>query len=256
MTTVQTLVWSVPYLASYIVVFRNDSLRINPWMGILPRVKSLSVSQVCERTTFLIALIMETNMIRNTVIDMVKVGDTYQILNPDVIALPDLSRERAKQLRSDYIDFGRPIKGAALPRPKYTLQPRSILAAAVHLECKKKDTAFSFALGKAAGYKLMATGTNPNDIISPIYEKYKPKKKNRLDAISTHSKFTPASGWIQQQDGSYIRIHENGQAELSFYSKPPEEPIEHTYDNFIRRYGLGSEDGMYERYVKGEVHCG
>jgi len=151
MTTVQTLVWSVPYLASYIVVFRNDSLRINPWMGILPRVKSLSVSQVCERTTFLIALIMETNMIRNTVIDMVKVGDTYQILNPDVIALPDLSRERAKQLRSDYIDFGRPIKGAALPRPKYTLQPRSILAAAVHLECKKKATAFSFALGKAAG---------------------------------------------------------------------------------------------------------
>lgn len=226
-----------------------------------PRVQLLSASQVYERTVFPVLSIRGGyTVIRNSVIDMVKVGDTYQILNPDVIALPDLSRERAKQLRSDYIDFGRPIKGAALPRcarPKYTLQPRNILAAAVHLECKKKDTAFSFAFGKAAGCKLMAAGSNPNDIISPIYEKYKPKKKkNRLDAISTHRKFTPDSGWIQQQDGSYIRINKDGQAELSFYSKPPEEPIEHTYDNFIKRYGLTSEDGMYERYVKGEVHCG
>lgn len=193
-------------------------------------------------------------MIRNTVIDMVKVGDTYQIINPGVICLPPSPK--------DYIDFGRPLSWSALPAPKprakkYTLQPRNILAAAVHLECKKKDTAFSFAFGKAAGYKLMAAGSNPNDIISPIYEKYKPKKKkNRLDAISTHSKFTPDTGWIQQQDGSYVRINENGQAELSFYSKPPEEPIEHTYDNFIKRYGLQDETGMYNRYIKGEVHCG
>lgn len=198
-------------------------------------------------------------MIRNTVIDMVKVGDTYEIINPDVIALPDLSRERVKQIRADYIDFGRPIEGAALPAPKkkkYTLQPRNILAAAVHLECKKRDTAFSFAFGKAAGYKLMAAGSNPNDIISPIYEKYRPKKNKGLTAISTHKKFIPDAGWIQQQDGSYVRINENGQAELSFYSKPPEEPIEHTYDNFIKRYGLQDETGMYNRYIKGEVHCG
>jgi hypothetical protein len=205
-------------------------------------------------------------MVRNGVLDMVKVGDTYQVIDPGVICLPDLTkRERAKQIRDDYIDFlsaspPRP-RAAKESKPKYVLQPRSILAASVHLECKRKDTALSYALGKAAGYKLMKEGDDPLSIINPIYEIYTKKKRKPvvlshltgLDAIETHTKFVADTGWVQQQDGSFVRVVDE---RAVIWNKPPESPVEHSYDNFIKKYGLIDEQERYERHVKGEVRCG
>jgi hypothetical protein len=161
------------------------------------------------------------------IIDMVNVGGVYQIVNPHVIHLPDLTkRERVKAIQKDYIDFGRPVKSS----PKYEIQPRSILIASVHLECKRQDTAFSYALGKAAGYKLMELGEDPLSIIDEVEARYKPPKPKKYK-----------DGWILQADGSFIRLSSK-KDHVSARLHPSGPP----WDNYCRRPHL----------MEGEVHCG
>lgn len=221
-------------------------------------------------------------MIRNTVIDMVKVGDTYQIREPGVICLPDLSRERVKKIRSDYIDFGcstRPVvdvprskhlvspssRETTRSKPKYVLQPRSIFIAAVLRESKREDTALSYAMGVAAGYKLMELGENPLDIIDTALGKKKKKEVAKFydkaledppwDNYCSRQDLKPKSleeeGWLWHKDGYWMKPS---------FCQPD--------DGYIHKIHVGKgvkptprymdeiEQRRYDAYVKGEVSCG
>jgi hypothetical protein len=210
-------------------------------------------------------------MVRNTVLDMVKVGDTYQILEPGVICLPDLSRENVKKIRSEYIDFGRSTRPVVdvprLPKPKYVLQPRSIFIAAVLRESKREDTALSYALGVAAGYKLMELGENPLDIIDTALGKKKKKKKEVAKFYDKAPEDPPWDNYCSRQDLKPKSLEEEGWLwhKDGFWMKPS---FCQPDDGYIHKIHVGKgvkptprymdeiEQRRYDAYVKGEVSCG
>lgn len=140
-------------------------------------------------------------------------------------------------MSKDYIKFG----------PRYELKPRSLLIDALNLELAGKDTAISYALGKAAGFKYHYEGGDILELIDKTTKAYHINVSSKRGRTATKPVIRPKivynDGWTLHSDGVFVR--DTPKATEKFYDKPPEVVMEHDFDNFVKK-----------THLMGEVHCG